>query len=317
MRQYKQLNREKRYAIYTLIQAGYSHRKIGKLLSVHHSSISRELKRNTRILAYRHGVAEDLAQSRRKKSRRPTKLTPENKLLIGAYLRKHWSPEQASGRLKLEGLLKISHETIYKYIRQNKSAGGKLYKSLRLRKKYRRAYGSHERFAIENRISIDQRPVIVDEKSRIGDWELDTIISRKHPSVLISLVERHSRFTLVGKAPSKNSMQIASTVRNMLKNHKAKVLTITSDNGREFARHQKIKKWLDAEYYFCHPYSSWERGLNENTNGLIRYYAPKKSSFERINRERLKQIMNNLNTRPRKVLGYFTPAEVYHGLRKN
>ena len=316
MRQYQQLTREKRYAIYMLIQAGYSHRRIAKVMFVHHSTVSREIKRNTRVCAYRHGVAEDLARARRKKSRRPTKLTSENQLLIGACLRKHWSPEQVSGRLKLEGLLNISHETIYKYIHRNKADGGKLHTLLRLKKKYRRPYGSNKRFVIQNRISIDQRPAIVGEKSRVGDWELDTIISRKHPSVLISMVERRSRFTLIAKAQSKHSARVAHSIRNMLRLHKDKVLSITSDNGREFSMHQRLKKWLDTDYYFCHPYSSWERGLNENTNGLIRHYAPKGSSFEHIGRDRLKQIMSNLNTRPRKVLGYLTPQEVYYGLRQ-
>jgi len=315
MSQYQQLTQEKRYAIYVLLQEEKSHRRIAAQIEVHHSTVSREIKRNTRIRAYRHGVAQELASERRAQVRCPTKLTPVNKLLIGGYLRKHWSPEQVAGRLSLEGVLNISHETIYKYIRENREQGGGLYKSLRLRKKYRKKRISVTQAAIANKVSIEQRPEIVAEKSRIGDWELDTIVSRQHPSVLVTMVERKSKYTFIGWSESKHAAKVARSIRFMFKHDKDKVLTITSDNGLEFAKHRQISKWLNAEYYFCHPYRSWERGLNENTNGLIRFYAPKGESLERLGPVRLRQIMENLNTRPRKSLGYLTPKEVYHGLK--
>jgi len=314
MSQYQQLTLEKRYAIYVLLQERKSHRQIARQLGVHHSTVSREIKRNTRVRAYRHGVAERLARERRRKVRCPTKLTSENIVLIGNYLRRHWSPEQVAGRLKLEGVMSISHETIYKHIRQNRAEGGKLYKILRLRRKYRRKYGSQTRFAIDAKVSIEQRPPVVETKSRIGDWELDTIVSRRHSAVLISLVERRSKFTLIGKSESKHCHLVSRRIRQMLSHHKDKVLTLTSDNGLEFAGHRYISRHLDADYYFCHPYSSWERGLNENTNGLIRYYVPKGSSFEHLDKNRIRQIMRNLNDRPRKSLGYLTPKEVFHGI---
>ena len=314
MSQYKQLTQSQRYAIYVLLQEDKSHRRIATRLGVHHSTVSREIKRNTRIHAYRHGVAQELASARRTTVRCPTKLTPANTLLIGAYLRKHWSPEQVTGRLKLEGLLKISHETIYKYIRQNIAEGGKLYKSIRRSKKYRKKRISVTQAAIANKVSIEQRPKEVDAKNRIGDWELDTMISRQHSSVLVTMVERKSKYTFIGWSASKHAAKVARCIRFMFKHNKDKVLTITSDNGLEFAEHRQIGQWLNARYYFCHPYSSWERGLNENTNGLIRFYAPKGESFEHLDPVRLRQIMENLNTRPRKSLGYLTPKEVYLGL---
>lgn len=314
MSQYQQLTQEKRYAIYVLLQEEKSHRHIARQIGVHHSTVSREIKRNTRIRAYRHGVAQELASERRAKVRCPSKLTAENKLLLGAYLRKHWSPEQVAGRLKLEGILNISYETIYKYIRQNIAEGGKLYKSIRRSKKYRKKRISVTEAAIANRVSIEQRPDIVAEKSRLGDWELDTMISRQHPSVLVTMVERKSKYTFIGWSESKHAPHVARSIRFMFKHNKDKVLTITSDNGLEFAHHRQICSWLNARYYFCHPYSSWERGLNENTNGLIRFYAPKGESFEHLGPVRLRQIMENLNTRPRKSLGYLTPKEVYRGI---
>jgi transposase, IS30 family len=159
---------------------------------------------------------------------------------------------------------------------------------------------------------IDERPSVVNLRNRIGDWEVDTIVSRKHRDVLVTLVERYSRFTLIGKSTSRHSTQVAKVIRDMFRFHKSKVLTITSDNGTEFAQHKRISNWLDAGFYFCHPYSSWERGLNENTNGLIRQYAPKGSSFSHFTNNHLKQLMGNLNNRPRKCLDYKTPREVYY-----
>ena len=161
---------------------------------------------------------------------------------------------------------------------------------------------------------IDERPKEVDLKNRIGDWEVDTIVSRKHKDVLVTLVERYSKFALIGKSKSKSSNHVSKIIRNLLHHKRKKAITMTSDNGTEFTQHKRISAWLEVEYYFCHPYSSWERGLNEHTNGLIRQYAPKGSSFSHLNKEQLKQIMRNLNHRPRKSLGYRTPYEVFHEL---
>jgi len=307
---YQQLTPEKRYMLYALKQEGCSMRKIGEHIGVHYSTVSRELRRNRSKMGYR-PAAHRLAMNRRQQARKPEKLTSEVKHLLSSYLKKHWSPEQIAGRLKLEGILEISHETIYKYIRNNKDNGGQVYKCLRSKKPYRKKYGSLSRHALDSRISIDERPEIVDKKSRIGDWEVDTMVSRKDKAVLLTMVERVSKYTIIAQLESKHSYHLCKKMRRLLSVHKEKVHTITSDNGTEFASHQKIAKHLDADFFFAHPYSSWERGLNENTNGLIRQYFPKKTSFKNVTRDRLKQVMSNINNRPRKTLGYRTPKEVF------
>lgn len=312
MRQYKQLTREQRYFIYVLKQEKNSNRQIARMIKVHHSTVSRELQRNiwAHYKVYRHGTAHRLAIQRRKLCRKPVILTPEKKMFIVSLLKKHWSPEQISGRLKRENVMSISHQSIYNYIWKNKESGGKVFKYLRRKRKYRKR--SISKISITGRIMIDERPSVVNLRNRIGDWEVDTIVSRKHKDVLVTLVERYSRFTLVGKSLTKHSSRVSKVIRDVLRFHKNKVFTITSDNGTEFAQHKRIGNWLDAGFYFCHPYSSWERGLNENTNGLIRQYAPKGSSFSHFTSNHLKQLMSNLNNRPRKCLDYKTPKEVYY-----
>ena len=189
--------------------------------------------------------------------RKPTVLTAESKILIIHNLQKNWSPEQIAGRLKLEGTLNISHETIYKYIYLNKSEGGKLYKHLRYQKKCRRRYGSGKRSIIKNKTSIEDRLAVVDEKNRIGDWEIDLIVGAKNQEpVLITLVERYSKYTIIAKVESKNADLIAKTMIKHFNPVDDKIITITSDNGVEFARYQKISDECNADYYFCHPYSS-------------------------------------------------------------
>ena len=308
---YKQLTREKRYILNALKQEGCKQSRIAEHLEVAPSTVSREVKRNRSKWGYRPAAAHRLAMGRKRLPRKPKKLTSEVKHLLSSYLKKHWSPEQIAGRLKLEGILKISHETIYKYIRQNKDNGGKLYKCLRRKKPYRKRYGSLSRHKLDTRRSIDDRPKIVDEKSRIGDWEVDTMVSRKDKAVLLTMVDRVSKYALLGMVENKESTLVAKRMTNLFRKKKDRVYTITADNGSEFSRHKIVAKKLNADFFFAHPYSSWERGLNENTNGLIRQYFPKKSSFKNVTEDRLKQVMSNINNRPRKTLGYRTPNEVF------
>jgi len=308
---YNQLSREQRYTIYCLLQKKLSKSKIAEIIGVHRSTVTRELQRNTLKKKYRFGVADHLSCDRRKHGRRAKVLTPDNIYLVVSLLKKKYSPEQISGRLKLQGKLVVSHQAIYSYIKEEKRDNGNLYKYLRRKKKYRKRYRA-ERGIIKNKISIEDRPSIVDSKSRIGDWEGDTIVSRQDKAVLVTLVERRSKFSVISSAENKSARLIAEKIRNALMHHKAKVKTITFDNGTEFAAHKQIARKLDADIYFAHPYSSWERGLNENTNGLIRQYFPKGTSLKNINRSKLEKIMNELNHRPRKSLGFFTPYEVYY-----
>ncbi len=167
---------------------------------------------------------------------------------------------------------------------------------------------------IRGRVSIDERPAIVNAKQRIGDWEIDTIIGKNHKGVLLTAVERKSKFTLIKKLANKKADRMANATVNLLGPYQKKVFTITSDNGKEFANHDRIAKELKTGFYFAHPYHAWERGLNENTNGLIRQYFPKKSSFDNITDDQVQMVMNRLNNRPRKTLGFATPIEMFFNL---
>lgn len=309
---YKQLTQEQRYMISVKNQVGFNQTAISIEIGVDKSTISRELKRNRGKKGYKAIQANKLAAERRRICRKPTKLTAKSKQLIATNLQKNWSPEQISGRLKLDGILEISHETIYKYIYDNKATGGSLYKHLRSQKTRRKKYGSGKRHLIKDKISIENRPAIVEEKNRIGDWEIDTIVGAKNQGpVLITLVDRFSKYTIITKAESKHASIVAKKIIRQFAPIKDRVLTITSDNGLEFTKHKKIAKKCEADFYFCHPYSSWERGLNENTNGLIRQYFPKKTTFFNVNDRRINRIECYINSRPRKSLGYRTPKEVF------
>jgi IS30 family transposase len=216
-----------------------------------------------------------------------------------------WSHEQISGYCKKHGIAKVSPERIYQYVYQDKKLGGKLYKNLRIASKpYRKRYGSKDyRGKIAGRISIDQRQEVVNQRSRIGDWEADTIIGKNHKQAILTTVERKSKFLVMALLSKNGSFETRKAMINCLAPYKP-VYTITSDNGREFTEHKIIAEKLNAHFYFAHPYSAWEKGTNENTNALIRQYIPKKSDFQQITLEQINEIMQKLNNRPRKSLNY-------------
>ena len=311
---YKQLTPWQRYTLAALKQEGLCLRRIGEHLGVHYSTVSRELRRNRVGSEYDPAEANRMAQVRRHKPRKPEKLTPEAEAIIDDRLKKHWSPEQISGRLKLEGTLDVSPETIYKRVRLDKDAGGSLCKYLRRGgKRRRRRYGSVTRHKLNDKRSIDERPEVVDAKSRIGDWETDTITSKRDSAALVTLVERVSKYTVIGAVGDRRAYRLARKMTRLLGGYRDKVLTITSDNGTEFACHGLVAEGLDADFFFAHPYSPGERGLNENTNGLIRQYFPKGKSLKNA-ASKVRKVMDELNDRPRKSLGYRTPKEVFFGL---
>ena len=312
---YTQLTREQRYQIYALMKAGLCQTEIAKVIGVHKSTISRERRRNRGLRGYRPKQAHHFAEIRRAKTAR-ARISPDTWILIEHLLQDDWSPEQISGWLVSELQITVSHESIYQFILKDKRLGGNLYLHLRCKKKRRKRYGStNHRGQLLNRVSIDQRPAIVDTRSRIGDWELDTIIGKGHKQALVSLTERKSRLTLLAKVKRKTAELTSRSIRRLLEPIASKVFTLTSDNGKEFARHQEIAKALRANFYFAHPYSSWERGLNENTNGLIRQYFPKKHDFTTITEKDISMVINKLNNRPRKCLGFKTPNQVFFGLK--
>lgn len=306
------MTRDQRCQIATLKASGFLQSDIAKRLAVNPSTISRELKRNSLKGEYLFIHANMAAVSRRHEASAKPKcmLEPVVKQIEG-HLREQWSPEQISGRLKLEGIL-VSHETIYQHVWADKKSGGDLFKHLRRKgKKYnKRASGRASRGQIPNRIDIKERPEIVENKSRIGDWEGDTIIGSNREGAILSYVERKSKFTVLSKLPRKTADNVAvKTIERLVK--LGSIQTITYDNGKEFSSHEKISAALGASCYFATPYHSWERGLNEHTNGLVRQYFPKKTSFKHLTEKEIEKVENLLNNRPRKILGYLKPKEVY------
>jgi IS30 family transposase len=312
LKDYNQLTQALRYQIEILKKAGKNQKDIADLVKVSPSTICRELQRNTGRRGYRPKQAQLKAENRRKLTAKPLKMTAVAIDLIAAKIRINWSPEQISGWLKKEKGLFISHERIYQHIWTDKLNGGTLYRHLRHSGKKRKRYGSKDkRGQIRGRVSIDDRPVIVSEKTRLGDWEIDTVIGKNHQGALVTIVDRVSKFTLIKKVASKHADVVTEATITLLQPYLDRTLTITADNGKEFAGHEKIKAALDADVYFAHPYSSWERGLNENTNGLIRQYFTKGSSFENITDKDVDDVMKKLNHRPRKTLNYKTPHSVF------
>jgi IS30 family transposase len=293
-------------------------KQIAKKLEVSPATISRELKRNTGLKGYRYKQAHDKATVRRiKASGAAKRMTPEVLELIMQMLNSKWSPEQISGRLKLDSIF-ISHESIYRYIWQDKKNGGSLYKGLRRSgKKYnRRNSGKAGRGCIPNRIDIKERPSSVELKEAIGDWEGDTIIGAKHKGAIVSMVDRKSKFTKLRLSANKTAELVTIQVEKCFRLLPAKAKnTLTLDNGKEFSLHGIITKNIGIKCYFATPYHSWERGLNEHTNGLVRQYFPKSCDFAKLTNQEVQYVEDQLNNRPRKVLGFKTPREVFYGLQ--
>ena len=295
-----------------VLKKSFSQRKIAGMIGVNQSTISRELARNTGQKGYRHNQAQQKARQRRQAMIKPYKMTPRLVELVESKIREEWSPEQISGRFLNEIELLISHETIYLHVWADKRAGGDLYTHLRRQgKKYdRRRNGKSTRGQIKNRVSIDERPKIVEDKSRVGDWEIDTMIGKGHSGAVVTVVERDTKFTVSKEVNSKCAEDVTRATIELLKPYEAAVHTITADNGKEFAYHEKISEALTADVYFAHPYSSWERGLNENTNGLLRQYLPKATDFKKVTSNQVQEAVNKLNSRPRKDLNFKTPEEL-------
>ena len=314
---YRQLTPEKRYGLKAYMQAGFSIPEIAKELMVHKTTLYREVRRNTGRRGYRPKQANMKALERRYCSQKTSRLTTDLIARVVYLLRLDLSPEQISGYLKKNHNIGISHETIYQYVLSDKANGGNLYKHLRhASKKRKKRYASNDkRGQIPGRVSIDSRPEIVDLKERIGDWETDTIIGKNHKGALVTAVERKSKFTCIRYVPHKKADLVAKALIDMLSPFQDKVHTLTNDNGKEFAQHMKISKTLNASVYFAHPYHSWERGLNENTNGLIRQYFPKNYSFDNITIVDVIFVQNRLNMRPRKSLNFKTPLEEFLNIK--
>ena len=315
MEHYTQLTREQRYQIYSLLQAKHTQTEISVIVGVDKSTISREIRRNKGLKGYRPNQADIFAQCKKHGKVEP-KFSSNDWAQVDKLIRLDWSPEQVSLFLKENDYLSISHERIYQHILIDKAKGGILHTHLRCKKKKRKKRGSiDKRGVIVNRISINDRPKEIEKRIRIGDLEIDLIIGKNHKQAMVTIVDRSSRYLLMAKSINKSADAVTKATISLLLPFKDKVLSITSDNGKEFAYHQQIADALNTDFYFANPYASWERGTNENTNGLIRQYLPKGCSFEDVSADQLNEIMDKLNNRPRKCLKMKTPNEVMFGIK--
>lgn len=308
---YRQLTPEQRYQIYACMKADWKQLEIAAEVGVHPSTISRELARNRGGRGYRPKQAQEKAEAR-KLNHITIRIPPQTWSVIESCLRQDWSPEQVSGWLVKEQQIQVSHERIYQYIYADKARGGTLFHHLRCRKKRRKRYGSYDRRGqMPNCRSIEERPAVVDQRKRLGDWEADTIIGQNHQQAILSLTERRSKLCLLKRVERNTALAVEQAICELLLPVAAHVKTITSDNGREFANHQSVEQKLKARFYFAHPFAAWERGTNENTNGLVRQYFPKGSDFSKLTERDIQRAMTRLNNRPRKRLNYQTPQRVF------
>jgi len=312
---YRHLTQDLRCQIYTLKERGDSNAEIARIVGVHRSNIGRELELNRNAQGYHYETAHQRAQGRRKRPQN-LKMTSEMILIIEEKLKMDLSPVQISGWLKRHEQKHVSYETIYQYIWADKKNGGTLYKHLRHSgKKYnKRSKGSAGRGCIPDRTGIEERPKIVEEKTRLGDWELDTIIGARHRGAIVSMVERTTKLTKLKKVFYKTAEEVTEALIKKLSPIQEFVLTVTADNGKEFAYHKDVSAALKTDFFFATPYHSWERGLNEHTNGLVRQYFPKKASFDDITDEDIERVEALLNNRPRKILDFETPLEAFNRL---
>jgi IS30 family transposase len=307
---YTQLTQEQRYQIYALLKIGHNGTEIAKVLGIHKSTISRELRRNCGQRGYRPKQAHFLAIGRR--YHRQVRIQPETWKMIEDKLKLDWSPEQISGWLNRVHAIHVSHEWIYQYILMDKRWGGQLFKHLRCKKKRRKRYGGDDRRGqLPNRVSIEQRPAIVEQRQRMGDWEVDTIVGKRHHQAIVTLVERKSRLVLLRKVEQRTADLVSHAIIDLLQPVSNSLHTITADNGKEFAEHEKIARELNVNFFFAHTYAAWERGANENMNGLIRQYLPKKRDFTFVDETEVELIMDRVNNRPRKCLGFVSPLEKF------
>jgi transposase, IS30 family len=309
---YTHLTQAERYQIAVLIKGGHDRSDIARLMNRHKSTIGREMARNRGQRGYHPKQAQAFAKARLTAGVNGPRVGDETWGFVEAKLAETWSPEQISGYLKANGEPTISHECIYQRIYADKRAGGKLHLALRCQKKRKKRYGGRERRGtIPNQVSIDLRPTIVAERGRFGDWEADLVIGAGQKQALVTINERTSRYSLIAHVPFKTAKAVSDAMISLLTPFASHVHTLTTDNGKEFAQHERVAESLQADCFFAHPYASWERGANENMNGLIRQFFPKKMTFDSITSQDINFAMDRLNHRPRKCLGFKTPHEIF------
>ncbi len=312
---YRQITSSERYAISALRRRGLSAREIAAELGRAHTTISREIRRNScNDGGYRPFKASHRTRGRRSRSRRNERIRPETWTVVERYLRLDWSPEQVAGFLRVEGILSISHETIYVHVWHDKARGGDLWTHMRQAgKKRRKRYGAYDsRGRLAGKRHISERPHEAETRKQIGHWEVDTVMgSERGRNSVVTVVERATGFLLLGKLAHHCAADTNARLIELISRHEGRVSTITADNGTEFHSYKAVEDATGVPFYFATPHHSWERGTNENTNGLIRQYLPKRTSMAHVTQTDLEAIAAKLNSRPRKRLGYRTPEECY------
>lgn len=315
---YQQLNAQERSVLAALRSVGLNQSEIAHALGRHRSTVSRELRRNCAPYdgGYRSRRAHQRAHARRYRSRRNSHFVRAQWQRVEELLRKKWSPEQVSGYLAVERELSISHETIYQHVWRDWKAGGTLHAHLRgARKQCRKRYGRHDsRGRLAGKRMIGERPAVVERRSRTGDWEIDTVMGEslgESSDCILTLVERKTGYVLIGKLKARTAAEANRALLVLLARHPGRIKTITSDNGSEFHWYARVEAVSPVKFYFATPHHSWERGTNENTNGLIRQYLPKGQTMKKVTQSQCDHIATQLNTRPRKRHGYKTPIQCF------
>ena len=313
---YRQLASEERYMLAALRRQGYNQAEIARTLGRHRSTVCRELRRNSTRAdgRYRAFTAQERTNGRRSRSRRNRRFSAEDFSLIDGLLCRQWSPEQVAGYLARHELLSVSHETIYRHVWRDKQAGGKLYTHLRgARKRRRKRYGAYDsRGRLAGKRMISERPAEVESREVVGHWEADTVMGAGAKDCVLTLVERKTGLVLVGKLPDRTAASLSRRAVGLIRGSGARFETVTADNGTEFHDYRRVERLTGAAFYFARPYHSWERGSNENANGLIRQYLPKGKSMAALSQQQCNAIARKLNTRPRKRLGFRTPLECFN-----
>ena len=309
---YRHLTYAERCQIHATGKSGHSNGAIARQLGRDRTTVWREVRRNSGKRGYRHGQAQGKAEGRRSAaSSVPRRMTPDLWRMVEERLAEGWSPEQISGRLRKEGHPMAGRQWIQRHVHADRRAGGRLWRHLRRRgKRPNRKGGAHAgRGHIPGRVDISERPALVEAKARVGDWEADTIVGAGHSGAVVSLVDRASKYALLRRLDRKTAAAVGAAMTGMLGS--LPVYTVTVDNGKEFADHARVSRALGADFFFARPYHSWERGLNEHTNGLVRGYLPKGTDFRKVTDADVRAVQDRLNARPRKALGYLTPAEAF------
>ena len=311
---YRQITSAERYSLGLLRQRGLAPAAIARFLGRHRSTITRELRRNSRQDGfYRPGYADARARTRRSHARRNQQFTAADFAVVARYLALRWSPEQIAGYLRRVHGLRISHETIYQHIWADRRQGGTLYTHLRgAQKRRRKRYGRYDsRGRLAGKRSIAERPAIVAARTQPGHWEIDTVQGASDRHCVLSLVERTTGYLVLGKLRAKSTAEVTRRTTQLIARERQPVRTITADNGTEFHDYATIERTTGAQFYFATPHHAWERGTNENTNGLLRQYLPKGQSMAHLTQRDCDRLATILNSRPRKRLGYRTPEECY------